>query len=181
MSRQIHSLGVLLDMPKQRRTAAMLKDVRLMQAGGSKAIIPVVGDCMERQRIVDGGWVAVDFAHMPRVPRYGAGGYVDACLCLAAPLGRNSPEVMVKAYSGKWGQVHMVSTRYDNWKGGDYIMDYGLAAKEIFGVVFASWDRDGQLLWERDPAGFPEALECTTSINGVNVGEPDTAKGLVMA
>lgn len=164
----IHSLVAL---PKLRRPPATEAEVRAMRAEGSQVIVPIVGDCMERSGIEDGGWVAVDFAHMPRVPKYGKDGHVDPCLCLAAPMGQSKPGVMVKAYSGKWGQSHMVSTRYDNWKGGDYRMDMGLVAHEIFGVVFASWGRDGALKWEKDPAEFPERLDEAASIRGVNMGE----------
>ena len=40
-----------------------------------------------------------------------------------------------------------------------------MEAKWIFGVVFASYDRNGQLLWERDPESFPKQLVTTPTMN----------------
>lgn len=137
-----------------------------------QAVFPVVGDCMERAGIENGGWVAVDFSHMPRAPKHGKDGYIDACLCLAVWPETRSPTVMVKAYSGRWGAQHMVSTRYDNWKDGDYRMDVGLFAEEIYGVIFACWDRNGKMKWHCDPAHFPTKLPLTSAVHGGDVGTP---------
>ena len=51
-------------------------------------------------------------------------------------------------------------------------MNVGMRALEIYGVVFASWGRDGGLKWQRDPAEFPERLQDTPTIHGINIGEP---------
>ena len=60
----------------------------------------------------------------------------------------------------------MVSTQYDRWKGGEYRMDAALIAEEIYGVVIASYGRDGRLIWERDPEEFPAALSNAPAITG---------------
>lgn len=135
-----------------------------------RIMLPVIGDCMERADIEDGGWVAVDFTHMPRPPKFGEDGYVDPCLCLAVWPGLTSPTVMVKAYTGKWGQQHMVGTQYDHWKSGDYRTDVGMFAERVYGVVFASWGKDGTLLWERDVEDHPLELPTASTITGGNAG-----------
>lgn len=117
---------------------------------------------------------AIGATRMPRAPKYGAGGYIDPCLCLVRWQGRGRPLVMVKAYTGKWGSMHTVSTRYaDQWAGGEYRMDAGLFAEKIYGVVFASWDRDGRLKWKRDLGGHPTELPTAATIRSINVGEPE--------
>ena len=135
-------------------------------------ILPVAGDCMEAAGIENGGWVAVDFTHMPRPPKYGDGGYQDACLCLAVWPGQTRPAVMAKAYTGKWGPVHTVATMYDNAKSDDFRLNVGMFAEKIYGVIFASWGRDGLLKWQKDTEGFPTALPAASTIQGINVGEP---------
>lgn len=65
----------------------------------------------------------------------------------------------------------MVGTRYDLTKG-KHPYNCGMDAIRIFGVVYASWDADGELLWQRDPDSFPRELGNTPTITGGNVGDP---------
>ncbi len=65
----------------------------------------------------------------------------------------------------------MVGTRHDLSKG-KHQMNCGMEAKRILGAVFASWDADGKLLWERIPNSFPDRLGTTPTITGGNVGDP---------
>lgn len=139
-----------------------------------QAIFPVVGDCMERAGIENGGWVAVDFTHMPRAPKYGKDGYEDPCLCLSVWPGAKKAAVMIKAYGGKWGAIHTVSTRYaDQQAGNEHRMDIGLFADRIYGVIFASWGQDGRLKWQHDPEKFPIELPAVSTVHGGNCGEPE--------
>ena len=78
---------------------------------------------------------------------------------------------MLKEYIGVWGPWQMVGTRYDLTKG-KHPFNCGLEAKEIFGVVIASWDPSGRLLWKRDPESFPEELGTAPTIHGGNIGDP---------
>lgn len=80
---------------------------------------------------------------------------------------------MAKAYTGKWGPVHTVATMYDNAKGDNFRLNVGLFAEKIYGVIFASWGRDGLLKWQKDTEGFPAALPSASTIRGINVGEPE--------
>jgi len=137
-----------------------------------QAIFPVSGDCLEAAQVMDGGWVAVDFIGRPAPPRHksqGGDGSFDLCMCLTDYDHRI---VMLKAYDGKWGPMHMVSTRYAPDADGDFRLNIGMQAIEIYGVIFASWDRDGKLLWQRDPREYPEVLTDRPTIHGVNVGGP---------
>lgn len=144
-----------------------LEIMEQIAATDKQAIFPVSGDCMEGMDIMDSGKVLVDFTRFPVPPRCkseGGDGSVDACLCWA------EDRLMVKEYIGRWGPWQMVSTRYaDQWKGGEYRQNGGIRAERIFGVILASWDRDGVLLWERDPSEFPEELCNMPTIHGVNV------------
>lgn len=65
--------------------------------------------------------------------------------------------MMLKVYDGVWGPWQMVATCYDLAKG-KHPYNCGMHAEEIFGVVIASWDLSGRLLWKRDPESFPEEL-----------------------
>lgn len=168
--------SILHDLPQISASGMTPDQMEIIMERDDQAILPVVGDCMEKAGIEDGGWVAVDFTHMPRVPKYGKDGYQDACLCLAVWPGQKRPAVMVKAYEGKWGPVHTVGTKYDIWKGGNFRMNVGLFAEKIYGVVFASWGRDGRLKWQRDPAEFPMELPTASTIRGENVEEPELVK-----
>ena len=135
-----------------------------------RALFPVSGDCLEGVQVMNGGWVAVDFTRRPAPPRYrseGGDGSIDLCLCLAVWPGQKTPSVMVKAYDGTMGAMHMVSTRYAVPRGSEeYRFEVGMQAVEIYGVIFASWDRDGTLLWQRDPSEFPESLPDSSTIYG---------------
>lgn len=126
----------------------------------------VAGDCMEAAGIEDGGEILVDFTHMPRPPKYGPNKRLDPCLCLATDPTDGRAKLMVKQYLGRMAGRYMVSTQYDRWKGGECRMDMALIAEEIYGVVIASYGRDGRLIWERDPEEFPAALSGTPAITG---------------
>ncbi len=70
----------------------------------------------------------------------------------------------------------MVGTRYDLSKG-KHTMNCGMNSIRIFGVVFASWDADGNLLWQRDLDSFPGKLGTTPTIHGSNISDPITLDG----
>lgn len=141
-----------------------------------QAILPVSGNCLEAVRVMDGGWVCVDFTRRPAAPRYkskGGDGSTDLCCCWAVFPEQHWPTVMLKEYEGVWGTWQMVGTCYDLSKG-KHAMNCCMMAKEIFGVVIASWDPSGRLLWKRDPESFPEELGTTPTIHGENIGDPIT-------
>lgn len=151
-----------------------LAQIQSIMAETSQAVFPVSGDCLEGAGVQDGGWVAVDFTRFPAPPRYkskGGDGSEDLCLCFSVFPGTRTPAVMCKAYSGVWGPWQMVGTRY-NLTAGKHRMNCGMVAEQIFGVVFASWGRDGQLLLAQNPANFPEQLGTAPTIHGENVGNP---------
>lgn len=151
---------------------ATLEEVEAIAAEITRALFPVVGDCLEGAGVVDGGIVAVDFTRFPAPPRYlskGGDGSTDLCACWAVFPGHKKPDFMLKVYHGVWGPWKMVGTCYDPEKG---VLDCGMEAQKILGVVLASWDRDGKLLWQREPASFPDRLGTEPTIHGENVGEP---------
>ena len=155
-----------------------LQEIEKIMAETSRAVLPVVGDCLEGAGVQDGGWVAVDFTRFPAPPRYkskGGGGSVDLCLCYAVFLGLWRPAVMCKAYDGVWGPWQMVGTRYDLTKGA-HPYNCTMRAQEIFGAIFAAWDREAELMWERAPDTFPEKLGTMPTIHGSNVGDPTPIK-----
>ena len=82
---------------------------------------------------------------------------LDPCLCLATDPTDGRAKLMVKQYLGRMAGRYMVSTQYDRWKGGEFRMDVALIAEEIYGVVIASYGRDGRLIWERGPGGIPHS------------------------
>lgn len=140
-----------------------------------RAIIPVEGDCMEGLDIEDGGRVAVDFTRYPRPGRRENGVYVsgDPCICWAQPPSASHPSLMCKQYTCVW-RGHQVGTRYKQAEGQPFRMNFGFPAILILGVVYASWSKDGSLIWERDPKIFPESLpdHCTIERGGsIDVGE----------
>lgn len=165
-----------------RKEHLTLGSVEEIMSETDRAIIPVVGDCLEGAGVQDGGWVAVDFTRFPGPPRLkskGGDGSVDLCLCCATYRADQAPTVMCKAYDGVWGACQVVSTRYKNtWDSGEYRMDVGLFAERIYGVIFASWDKEGKLLWERDPDSFPTTLGTTPTIHGENIGDPICKKAV---
>ena len=160
---------------------ATLESVEAMMSETDQAIIPVAGDCLEGAGVQDGGWVAVAFDRYPAPPRYksrGGDGSVDLCLCYATFPGTRKPTVMCKAYDGVWGACQMVGTRYKSmWDGDRFRPNCGMFAERIFGVIFASWDRDGELLWERDPDSFPDKLGTAPTIHRENISDPLPVKG----
>lgn len=159
---------VLEPLQKTRNQIMTLEEIETIMRDTDLAIFPIVGDCMERAGIMPGGRVAVDFTRFPAPPRYkskGGDGSEDACMCYAVYSGQRQPAVMVKAYTGVWGSWQMVGTRYDLTKG-KHRMNCTFEAVRIFGAVFASWDADGKLLWERDLSSFPERLGTTPTIGG---------------
>ncbi|MCM1237370.1 MAG: hypothetical protein NC489_45470 [Ruminococcus flavefaciens] len=153
--------------PDGKRRPLTLGEIETIMWRDRQFVLPVVGDCMERAGIVDGGWVAVDTTRFPAPPRNGS---EDACLCYATFPGQYRPMVMVKSYIGLWGPWHTVTTRYRMSEEHPY--DIGMMADAIFGVIYASWDADGRILWQRDPSTFPDGLGSTPTIRGINVGEP---------
>lgn len=165
-------LGALPKMAKKPITRARLE--RIMKEN-TQAILPVSGDCLEGAQVMAGGWVCIDFTRRPAPPRYknkGGDGSFDLCLCWTVFPGQHRPAVMLKKFLGYWGNMCMVGTQYAPWKGGEFRMDCGMEALEVFGVILASWDPSGRLLWQRDPESFPEELGTTPAIHGVDIGNP---------
>lgn len=75
--------------------------------------------------------------------------------------------VMYKEYQGVWGPWQMVGTRYKSmWEGDKLRLNCCMVAKRIFGVIVASYDQDGRLLWQRNPEEFPEELGTAPTIHG---------------
>lgn len=155
---------------RTRAALATLEHIEAIMAETTQAVIPVLGNCLEGVDVVDGGWVAVDFTRRPAPPRYKSkdgDGSSDLCLCYATFPGTRRPTVMCKAYDGVWGTYQMVGTRYKNmWDGDRLRLNCSMFAERIFGVIFASWDREGNLLWEKDPNEFPEELGTAPTIGG---------------
>lgn len=153
-----------------------LAQVNTIMEHNNRVILPVSGDCMEAAGLVHGGWAAVDFTRFPAPPRCksrdGDGGE-DLCLCCAVSPGRPAPAVMCKAYLGVLGPRKIVGTHYDLTKGKRQ-MNCAMEALRILGVIYASWDAEGRLLWQRDPRSFPDRLETAPTIRGGNVGDPIT-------
>lgn len=165
---------VLAPRPEAGRKLMTLEQIEIIMEHNPRAIIPVSGDCLEAAGVMDGGWVAVDFTRFPAPPRFknrGGDGSEDLCMCYAVYPGQLRPAVMCKAYTGVWGTWQMVGTRYDLTKG-KHRMNCGMEAQRIFGVVFASWDAEGRLLWQRDPDSFPDRLGTAPTIRGGNIGDP---------
>jgi len=143
--------------PQQSTDLITLEGLFRAATQSRQAVITTKGDCMEGRSIVDGGRIAVDFTRRPRPDRREDGKFIpgDPCLCYASfpssdPGGPgNPPVVMCKIYNGVW-MGHMVGTKYKQHTG-EWRMDCSFQALAIFGVAFASWDRDGKLLWKTDP------------------------------
>ena len=177
---QIFEVPAILDVLEQRPQIGLnivtREAVEAVMEHNPQAIFPVAGECLEGVKVLNGGWVCVDFTRRPAPPRYkskGGDGTSDLCMCWAVFPGQKRPTVMLKEYQGTWGPWQMVGTRYDL---GKQPYDLGMEAKEIFGVVIASWDPEGRLLWKRDPESFPEELGTVPTIHGGNVGDPISMK-----
>lgn len=169
---------ILRRRPQIRSRIMTVEQIETIMEHNEQAIIPVFGDCLEGVRVMNGGWVAVDFTHFPAPPRYrskGGDGSSDLCACGVIPPDRRIPVVMLKEYLGVWGRWQMVGTRYD-LSNGPHPYNVAWEAKKIFGVVFASWDADGYLLWKREPDSFPEELKTTPTIQVGNAGAPAPAE-----
>ena len=165
---------VLEQRPEPRCRLITREELETIMEHNPRAIFPVSGDCLEAAQVFEGGWVCVDFTRRPAPPRYkskGGDGSFDLCSCYAIFPGQSCPAVMLKEYIGVWGPWQMVGTRYDLTKG-KHPFNCGLEAKEIFGVVIASWDPSGRLLWKRAPESFPEELGTVPTIHGGNIGDP---------
>lgn len=169
---QIRGIPEVLETRPDTRTSIITREeVLAIVENNQKAILSVSGDCLEGVQVMDGGWVCVDFTRRPAPPRYkskGGDGSYDLCLCYAVFPGQKRPMMMLKRYDGVWGPWQMVSTVYN----GNLRMNCSMEAREILGVVIASWGPDGHLLWKRDPESFPKELGTTPTIHGENVGDP---------
>ena len=107
-------------------------------------------------------WPLTDTRHRPDT-RAEAGTVRKIYACAIT----RKPSVMLKAYDGVWGAYQMVGTRYKSmWDGDRFRPNCGMFAERIFGVIFASWDKDGNLLWERDLDSFPATLGSTPTLHG---------------
>ena len=180
---QIYAVPAILDVLEPRPTIGpgivTREAVVASMEHNPKAIFPVVEECLEGAQVLNGGCVCVDFTRRPAPPRHkskGGDGSSDLCMCWAVFPGQKRPAVMLKDYWGVWGPWQMVSTRYDLAK---HPYDLGMAAKEIFGVVIASWGPEGRLLWKRDPESFPAELGTVPTIHGDNVGDPIPMKDVL--
>lgn len=152
---------------------ATLKQIEELIAQGDCAVLPVTGDCMEGAGIPDGGYVAVCFTRFPRPPKYKKkDGFdrSDACLCWLNYQGRSFPGI--KQYTGVWGTMQMVGTRYKHHEGQPFRINGGFFADRIFGVVFACWDSAGKQKWQHDLNDYPERLGTEPTIHGDNIGDP---------
>lgn len=123
--------------------------------------LPVVGYCMERLNILDGGTVAIDFTRYPRPHKH------DACICYAKFPGQLEKRIYIKEYLGVWGRYQNVGTAYKDK------INCAFFADAIFGVVFAAWDKEGNLLWENDPDIYLTELHTKPTIHGDNIGNPN--------
>lgn len=151
------------------------RDIRNLSKFSDMVAFPVVGHCMEDAGIEDGGKVIVDFKHFPRPERLkcrGGDGSYDCCLCQRMHVVGDEPEVVIKKYDGKWGAWHCISTRYLPEHNPHAPMQQGLFAAKIYGVVIASYGKDGKLKWKRDPSTFPMELSEEPTIHGENCGDP---------
>ena len=158
---------------KQIRQPFTPKQLEVVKTIAPQGIVRVEGDCLESAGIFSGGMVAIDFTRFPAPPRYiskGGDGSSDICACWAVFPGRSIPTFMVKEYLGLWGGFHTVGTRYDLSKG-EHPHDLGMFANSIVGVVFASWDGAGHLIWKRDPESFQTSLWSIPTIVSKDIAE----------
>lgn len=151
------------------------RDIQNLAKFSDMVAFPVVGHCMEGAGIEDGGKVVVDFKHFPRPERLksrGGDGSYDCCLCQLKHVVGDEPEVVIKAYDGKWGAWYCLSTKYLPERNPYAPMQQGLFAAKIYGVIIASYGKDGKLKWKRDPSTFPTELSQESTIHGENCGDP---------
>jgi len=154
----------------------LLRPEEVDECDSTQVFFNIRGTCMEATGIEDGGYVLVDFTKFPKPPRYksrGGDGSFDCCLC-KLKFHKGEGSVGVKAYSGKWGSWHCVGTKYlpEHNPSGDPRIQSGLFADKIYGAVIASYNKYGQLIWQRDPKEFLDRLSEEPSIFGQNVGDP---------
>ena len=152
----------------------LLRPENVDSNSSSKAFFCISGNCMEAAGIEEEGYVLVDFTKFPKPPRHkskGGDGSYDCCLCkLMSHEGEGS--VGVKAYGGKWGAWHSIGTRYTPEGNPHPPFQWGWFADKIYGAVIASYNKHGQLIWQRDPKEFLDRLSEEPSIFGDNVGDP---------
>ena len=120
-----------------------LRDVMELSKNEKMAIFSVDGNCMEGANIPDKGYVAINFKRFPRPKEK------DACLCCNISRTGLKPGLYIKRYCGKFGDYHCVSTCYQSTPEKATI-NGGFFVQHILGVVFAAWDEQGNLLWEKD-------------------------------
>lgn len=150
------------------------EEVSALKKRYDRVAFTVNGNCLTGDGIVHGDVIAVDFTKMPKPPKYKSRdgkAHLDFCLCYARHPGQLNPAVMAKEYSGKWGPFQLVST-HPKQKQGQLTLGCSFLADEIFGVVYACWDKDGNLKWEIDTSDYPRTLVEYSTIKGGNVGEP---------
>jgi len=157
--------------PKDRR---LVRPQDIDSITSSEVFFRVSGKCMESAGIEENGYVLVNLTKFPKPPRYknkGGDGSFDCCLCRLMSC-QEEGSVGVKAYDGKWGSVHCVSTKYTKEHNPHPPFQHALFAKEIYGVVIASYSRDGRLLWKRGPEEFSDHLIEESTIHGEGIGDP---------
>lgn len=138
--------------------------VRFAAECNGKCGFLVCGDCMEGAGICDGDICAVDFTRSPRPG-------LDACLCYGRVPGESENHVMVKEYTGVWGGMQFVGTRYKQ-EPGRFRMNCGFEPEAILGVVYACYDSGGRCKWENDTGIYPTQLPTESTIKGDNIGDP---------
>ena len=159
---------VCKDQIVSKNTVTIIKKFR------GRANFSVNGNCLAGAGIIHGDIIGIDFTRMPKPPKYKSRDgekHQDFCLCYAQYPGQLNPAVMAKEYSGKWGPFQLVST-HPKQKPGQLTLGCSFPADEIFGVVYACWDKDGNLKWEIDTSDYPRTLVEYSTIKGGNVGEP---------
>lgn len=126
-------------------------------------LIPVTGDCMEDVDINEGDFIAVDLMRKPLpIPK----GQKDIALVYDERLDC----VGVKEYWGACGSFQWVSTRYPfNNPNKPIRLNSMLRVSHVLGVVFACYDSNERLKWERDISDRPTMLSWEQGIKSGNV------------
>lgn len=111
--------------------------------------LTVTGDCMEGAQIFDGDTIILDLDRYPRAN--------DPCACFV------HGQFFVKEFIRTFAKgVYLVGTHYTHSKlmkanaDGSILMNYGLLASELGGVVIGCFDSSGSLRWAKDYHDFPE-------------------------